>query len=140
MADWDADNQVQRRDATARSGGLRHDVAVPASIESSRDGVFDAQIVDLSKTGMYLRLATFIDAGDLDTLALGSVVRGEFAPDQEGKPDQTIQMSGEIVRRNPHGTGLRFVDVRNDHLRPRAPSAPARSRPSRSPRPVTASR
>lgn len=117
MTDWDDEDQVERREQTPRTGGLRHDVAIPAHIELIAGDDIQCEIVDVSSTGMYLRLVMFLEQGDPRTLPSGGAVTVAFVPDAENGAGTKVRVRGEIVRRDPHGIGLRFGNLDKDQTR-----------------------
>ena len=111
MIDWDDQVGSHRRTENSRSGGLRHDVAIPARIEGMTGSSMDAEINDVSSGGMSLRIPIFAASAGMEILPVGSKVIVIFAPDHKNTPDDTVRLSAEIARRNPPFVGVHFVEM-----------------------------
>ena len=116
MMNRNNDGEVRRRDADARSGGLRHVMAVPAGIRWNSGGSIEAQIRDVSRDGMYLRHALLSERGDVDALRIGALVTVSVPADPAHGLDQDTAFSAEVVRRLPHGVGVRLLDMTREHV------------------------
>ena len=117
MIDRNDDGHIRRRQGDSRKGGLRHKMDVPARIMLKGGGRLDAKIRNVSATGMYLRHAMLAEKGDVEVLQIGNLVLIYFAPDPENAPGEKVRLYAEIVRRLPHGIGVRFLNMTSEHKR-----------------------
>ena len=114
MSPWSDDREVLRPQENSRSGGLRHEVTVPARIEGRAGGFMDAEIVDVGSGGMHLRHAMFAADGGVDALPVGTAVTVTFAPDYASAPDDTVQLRAQVVGGNVTDNHLRCVALLTD--------------------------
>ena len=114
MIDWEDEFKPHRHQENSRAGGLRHDVSIPAHVEGLKGGNTDAAIVDVSSTGMSLRLPMSATEHDDKVLPLKSALSIVFAPNHPTAPDETVRLSVVVTRRQLPIIGVRFVDTNKE--------------------------
>ncbi len=99
-----------------RRRGLRHAVAIPASILGSVNAQIGCEIRNLSSTGLFIRYDLAVSDEEQDPLKIGTRLRVSFAPDITNAPEQTITVVAEVMRRMPEGVGVRFRDIDKEQM------------------------
>ena len=106
-----------RRKEDSRSGGLRHDVSLPARIEGVKGGSINVRIYDVSSSGMSLRLPMLTSQYDDKLLPVETKLNVIFAPDHVNAPDAVVNLPVVITRRQLPIIGVRFVDMSREQQR-----------------------
>lgn len=84
----------------------RAEASFPVALREYRGTAWDGTCVELSVTGMKVRM----DA----TLPVGAAVKCTFTPDGVGEPVEVISL---VIRHDPSGTSLSFVNLPTHHHR-----------------------
>lgn len=106
MNEPDDRGRGKRRPVDTRKRGLRYEVGVPARIAGSQGSFMDVTIHDVSASGMSIRHPLLVVENDAHALPVGTRISVTFAPDHENAPDDTVSVSAEIARSEPHGVGV----------------------------------